>query len=77
MSSVTFERLAQKFEVLPEQAKKEAYDFIEFLAQKKKTRRKKIDKKKVLLGMSCWSDEDIKVLDDVREHMNKWKPEAF
>ena len=77
MNSITFERLAQKFELLPEQAQKEAYDFIEFLAQKKTVRKKKIDKKKILLGMSCWSDEDIKVLDEVREHMNKWKPEAF
>lgn len=77
MSSVTFEQLAQKFELLPEQAKKEAYDFIEFLAQKKKARKRKIDKKKILLGMSCWSDEDIKALDDVREHMNKWEPETF
>ena len=78
MSSVTFDQLAQKFELLPDQAKKEAYDFIEFLLQKKKARKKKkVDKKKILLGMSCWSDEDIKALDEVREHMNKWEPETF
>ena len=77
MSSITFDQLAKKFELLPEQAKKEAYDFIEFLAQKKKHRKKKTDKKKLLLGMSVWSDEDIKALDNVRDHMNKWKPETF
>jgi flavodoxin len=59
MSSVTFDQLAQKFELLPDQAKKEAYDFIEFLLQKKTARKKKkVDKKKILLGMSCWDDED-------------------
>jgi hypothetical protein len=77
MSSITFDQLAQKFERLPEQSKKEAFDFIEFLLQKKKRKRKNINKKKILLGMSCWSDEDIKRLDDVREHMNKWEPETF
>lgn len=59
MGSVTFDQLARKFELLPEQAKKEAYDFIEFLVQKKKSRKKTVDKKKILLGMSCWSDEDL------------------
>lgn len=77
MGSVTFDQLARKFERLPDQAKKEAFDFIEFLVQKKKSRKKKVDKKKILLGMSCWSDEDIKAIDEAREHMNKWKPEAF
>ena len=77
MSSITFDKLAQKFERLPEQSKKEAFDFIEFLLRKKKRKKKNIDKKKILLDMSCWSDEDIKRLDDVREHMNKWEPETF
>lgn len=77
MSSVSFETIAQKFEILPEQAKKEVCDFIEFLSQKRKPRKKKIDKKKILLGMSCWDDEDIKTLYDVRKHMNEWKPETF
>ncbi len=77
MSSITFDKLAQKFERLPEQSKKEAFDFIEFLLRKKKRKKKNIDKKNILLGMSCWSDEDIKRLENVREHMNKWEPETF
>lgn len=57
MSSVTFEALVNKFEILPEQAKKEAYDFIEFLIEKRIPKKKKIDKRK-LLEVSCWSDEN-------------------
>jgi flavodoxin len=77
MNVVSFEALAQKFEILSDQAKEEVYDFIEFLIEKKKQTKKKINKKKILLGMSCWDDEDIKILDDVRDHMNQWKPETF
>jgi hypothetical protein len=61
MSSVSFEALVNKFEILPEQAKKEAYDFVEFLIEKRTPKRKKINKRK-LLEVSCWSDEDIKVI---------------
>lgn len=77
MSSITFDELAEKFDLLPDQARKEAYNFILFLLNKKKIKKKKIDKKKILLGMSQWEDEDVKRLDEVREHMNKWQPAAF
>lgn len=77
MSSVSVDALIQKFEILPAQAKKEVYDFVEFLAEKRKPKKEKRNKKKILLGMSRWEEEDINRLDDVRKHMNKWKPEAF
>jgi hypothetical protein len=77
MSSVSVEMMIQKFEILPDQAKKEALDFLEFLVQKSKPRNKKIDKKKILLGMSYWNEEDARRLDEVRQHMNQWKPETF
>jgi hypothetical protein len=77
MNTVTFEALAHKFENLPERDKKTVFDFIDFLSRKRKPRNKKIDKKKILLGMSYWSDEDITILEDIRKDMNKWQPEAF
>ena len=77
MSSASVEMLVQKFEILPDQAKKEALDFIEFLVQKSKPRKKKIDKKKILLRMSYWNEEDAGRLDEVRQHMNQWIPETF
>jgi len=77
MNAVTFEALAQKFESLPEKDRRVVSDFIEFLSQKRKQQEKKIDKKKILLGMSYWRDEDIKIIEDVRKSINKWQPEAF
>ena len=77
MSSVSVEMMIQKFEILPDQAKKEALDFLEFLVQKSKPGKKKINKKKILLGMSYWNEEDVRRIDEVRQHMNQWKPETF
>jgi uncharacterized protein YfbU (UPF0304 family) len=77
MNSAAFEVLAKKFGTLPERDQKTVFDFVEFLSQKRNSRKKKIDKKKILLGMSFWSDEDLKIFEDVRTDMNKWRPEAF
>jgi hypothetical protein len=46
MSSVSVEMMIQKFEILPDHAKKEALEFLEFLVQKSKPGKKKMDKKK-------------------------------
>ncbi len=35
------------------------------------------DKEKILRGMSHWTDEDVKRVEEVREHMNKWTPKSF
>ena len=59
MRSVTSETVMQKFEILPESAKKEVADFIDRLLQKRPSRKKKLDKKK-LLEISQWTEEDIK-----------------
>ncbi len=81
-NSIAFETLFHKFENLPDNAKKEVYDFIEFMTEKtkrkkKKPDKKKIDRKKILLGMSYWDDEDIKNLQEARRHMNQWQPRTF
>jgi hypothetical protein len=76
MSSVTSETVIQKFEVLPESAKKEVADFIDFLLQKRPFRKKKLDKKR-LLEISQWAEEDIKVIKEAGNGINKWPLEAF
>ncbi len=76
MSSVSFEALVNRFEILPEQAKKEAYDFIEFLIEKKAQKKKKIDKRK-LLEVSCWSEDDIKAVEEAGKALNQWEIETF
>jgi BioD-like phosphotransacetylase family protein len=76
MNSVSSEVIFRKFEILPENAKREVADFIDFLGQKKKAKKKKIDKRK-LLEVSCWDDEAIKAIEEAGEEINKWKPETF
>jgi hypothetical protein len=76
MGSATCESIIQKFESLPEAAKREVSDFIDFLILKRKPKRGKIDKKK-LLQISCWNDEDIKAIEAVGKEMNKWNLETF
>ena len=67
MSTVSSEAIMRKFEFLSENAKREVADFIDFLAQKKKPKKKKPDKRK-LLEVSCWDDDEaIKAIEDARE----------
>jgi hypothetical protein len=60
----------QKFEVLPESAKKEVADFIDRLLQKRPSRKKKLDKKK-LLEISQWTEEDIKAIEEAGKEIKK------
>jgi len=76
MNSVSSEAIIRKFEILPENAKREVADFIDFLAQRKKPKKKKIDKRK-LLEVSCWDDDAIKAIEEAGKEINKWKPETF
>ena len=76
MGTASCESIIQRYESLPEAAKREISDFIDLLIQKRKPRRKKIDKKN-LLQISCWNDEDIKAIEEVGKEINKWKLETF
>jgi hypothetical protein len=76
MNSVTAETVMQKFEVLPENAKKEVDDFIDFLLQKRPPRKKKLDKKK-LLEISQWTEEDIKAVEEAGKEINKRRRDIF
>jgi hypothetical protein len=76
MSSITLDTVKQKFEVLPESAKKEVSDFIDYLLQKRPSRKKKLDKKK-LLEISQWTNEDIKAIEEAGKEINKWQLETF
>jgi hypothetical protein len=76
MGTASCESIVQKYESLPEAAKREVSAFIDLLIQKRKPKRKKIEKKK-LLQISCWNDEDIKAIEEVGKEINKWNLETF
>ena len=76
MSVTNIDSIMLKIHDLPVDAQKEVADFVEFLHHKKKKRKRKIDKKR-LLNVSVWSEEDVKIFDDIREDMNQWKINEF
>ena len=63
MDSISAEAILQRYEILPERSKREVSNFIDFMMQKRRPRKKKIDKKK-LLAISYWDDEDIEAIED-------------
>ncbi len=63
MSSVSSDVFRQKFEALPEDAKRAVADFIDFLFHKHHSARNKTDKQK-LLEVSQWSNDDIKAVEN-------------
>jgi len=76
MSSATLESVIQKYQVLPESARKEVVDFIDALLKKNTSGKKKLDKKK-LLEISQWSDKDIEAIENAGKEINKWQLETF
>ncbi len=75
MSSVSAEVIIQKFEALPELAKIEVANFIDAVFRRSERIKKKRNKKK-LLEVSCWSDEDIKAIQEAGKMLNTWKIET-
>ena len=76
MSSVTAETVMQKYKVLPESSQREVVDLIDILHKKCLSRKKNIDKKK-LLEISQWTDEDIKAIEEAGKEINQWQLETF
>ncbi|MCP5048694.1 MAG: DUF2281 domain-containing protein [bacterium] len=64
MNPISSEAIIRKFEVLPENAKKEVADFIDFLAQKKKTDKRRLPE------VSSWADDAIKAIEEAGEEIN-------
>lgn len=81
MSSVSFDTLAKKFEVLPEQSKEEALDFIEFLLQEREWRNTitegGADRKNLFPGMSLGAEDYLRWrMKKVRKDLDQWQPET-
>lgn len=61
-----------KFQALDEQGQQEVADFVDFLLEKKGRRRMHDAEtyRQKLLKISVWSDEDIKPIEEARQHFN-------
>lgn len=67
--------LISKFELLDPAGKQQLLDYLDFLLSKKKEKAKfDVEAyRENLLKVSVWSEEDLAVFDEVRQHINQWK----
>lgn len=68
-----------KIQSLDKEAQQEVADFVDFLLEKK-GRAKKQDAdayRQRLVNMSVWSDDDIKPIEEARQHFNNLTPSAW
>ena len=71
--------LISKFELLDPADKQQLLDYLEFLLSKKKEKAKfdVEDYRENLLKVSVWSEEDLAVFDEVKQHINQWKVKVW
>ncbi len=64
-----------KVQSLDKEAQQEVADFVDFLIEKKGRARKHDPEayRQQLMTISVWSDEDVKPIEEARQHFNNWK----
>lgn len=75
MGKVTIEDITLKLADLSYVARKEMYDFMNFLLQRQKKKKKPVREK--LLHVSVWKENDIKAIENAGKALRKWKIEKF
>ena len=71
--------LLLKYNTLSPGLQKEVNDFLEFMLQKQE-RKRGFDMEKwkaKIKNISTWSEEDIKIFEENRQHFNQWKTEEW
>lgn len=75
--------LLLKYELLDPLGKQQLLDYLNFLLSKKKEKKTKTAKFDVkayrenLLKVGVWSEEDIALIEEARQHFNSWKPKEW
>jgi hypothetical protein len=66
--------LMMKYSMLDELGQQEVNHFIEFLLSKKRKQKQKslTNYKDKILQVSVWSEDDVKVFDENKKHLNQW-----
>lgn len=75
MEKVTIEDITLKLADLSYVARKEIYDFMNFLLQRQKKKKKPIREK--LLHVSVWKENDIKAIENAGKALSGWNIEKF
>ena len=73
--------LLSKFDLLDNEGKQQLLDYLDFLLDRKSKRKKdKFDVnayRENLLKVSVWSEDDLGVFDEIKAHVNQWKPKEW
>ncbi len=73
--------LLSKFDLLDNEGKQQLLDYLDFLLDRKSKRKKnKFDVnayRENLLKVSVWSEDDLAVFDEIKAHVNQWKPKEW
>ncbi len=77
MENTSIGTIIVKLQYLTPEAIEEVCDFVEFLSNKQNKIKEIKNVKDILLNISVWSEDDIKVFDEIRGDFNKWNIEEF
>jgi len=77
MSNTALNTINEKIKNLPSDARREVYDFIEFLTVKKALKRGQKAIKDKLLSVSVWTKKDLSIFDEIGKDINKWNIAKF
>jgi len=75
MEKVTIEEITLKLADLSFAARKEIYDFMNFLLQRQKKKKKPAREK--LLRVSVWKESDLKAIENAGRSLSGWNIEKF
>lgn len=75
MEKVTIEEITLKLADLSFVARKEIYDYMNFLLQKQKKKKKTTREK--LLHVSVWKDNELKAIENAGRSLSGWNIEKF
>lgn len=75
MEKLTIEDITLKLGDLSYIARKEIYDFMNFLLQRQK--KKKRPAREKLLHVSVWKENDLKAIEDAGKALSRWNIEKF
>ena len=66
-----------KYDLLDSLEKREVQDFIEFLLSKRRPSERPGGYKDLILSVSVWNDEDVRLFGENDKLFNHWKPSEW
>lgn len=77
MGNISANMINTRIKDLPSEARREVYDFIEFLMTRRIYKKKQKSSKEKLLSVSVWTKKDLSIFEEIGKDLNKWNIEKF